>query len=97
MPRSGSATTGPMTVPRFLAAKAKGQKLAVLTAYDHLWAGIFDAAGIDAILVGDTLGMVVQGHATTLPVTLDEMIYRAEMFVRVAGALRLLSGDQDVL
>lgn len=71
-----------MTVPRFLAAKAKGQKLAVLTAYDHLWAGIFDAAGIDAILVGDTLGMVVQGHATTLPVTLDEMIYHGEMVVR---------------
>ena len=84
MPRSASpgSITGPMTVPRFLAAKAKGQKLAVLTAYDHLWAGIFDAAGIDAILVGDTLGMVVQGHATTLPVTLDEMIYHGEMVVR---------------
>lgn len=72
----------PMTVPRFVAAKAKGQKLAVLTAYDWLWAGMFDAAGIDAILVGDTVGMVVQGHATTLPVTLDEMIYHAEMVVR---------------
>jgi 3-methyl-2-oxobutanoate hydroxymethyltransferase len=71
-----------MTVPRFRAAKAKGHKLSVLTAYDFLWAGILDAAGVDAILVGDTLGMVVQGHATTLPVTLDEIIYHAEMVVR---------------
>ena len=77
-----------MTVPRFVAAKAKGQKLAVLTAYDFLWARIFDSAGIDAILVGDTLGMVVQGHSTTLPVTLDEMIYHGEMVARaVTNAL----------
>ena len=71
-----------MTVPRFMAAKRQGKKLAMLTAYDHAWAGIVDAAGIDAILVGDSLAMVVQGHATTLPVTLDEMIYHAEMVVR---------------
>ena len=71
-----------MTVPRFVAARAQGRKLAVLTAYDHLWAGIFDAAGVDAILVGDTLGMVVQGRPTTLPVTLDQIIYHAEMVAR---------------
>ena len=71
-----------MTVPKFRAAKEKGRKLSVLTAYDFLWAGIFDAAGVDAILVGDSLAMVVQGHATTLPVTLDEIIYHAEMVVR---------------
>ncbi|HUG90791.1 MAG TPA: 3-methyl-2-oxobutanoate hydroxymethyltransferase [Planctomycetaceae bacterium] len=77
-----------MTVPRFVAAKTQGHKLAVLTAYDWLWAGIFDAAGVDAILVGDTLGMVVQGHSTTLPVTLDQMVYHAEMVARgVAHAL----------
>lgn len=74
--------TAPMTVPRFTAAKRQGRKLAMLTAYDYLWAGIFDSAGVDAILVGDTLGMVVQGHPTTLPVTLDEMIYHAEIVVR---------------
>ncbi|MBW3539667.1 MAG: 3-methyl-2-oxobutanoate hydroxymethyltransferase [Planctomycetes bacterium] len=72
----------PVTVPRFMAAKGEGRKLSMLTAYDWLWAGVFDAAGVDAILVGDTLGMVVQGHSTTLPVTLDEMIYHAEMVVR---------------
>lgn len=71
-----------MTVPRFLAAKARGQKLAMLTAYDHLWGGLLDAAGVDAVLVGDSLGMVVQGKATTLPVTVDELIYHAEMVVR---------------
>jgi 3-methyl-2-oxobutanoate hydroxymethyltransferase len=85
--KSGVRTTtaddpGPMTVPKFLRAKQQGRKLTVLTAYDYLWAGILDAAGLDAILVGDTLGMVVQGKPTTLPVTLDEMIYHAEMVVR---------------
>ncbi|MEX1098063.1 MAG: 3-methyl-2-oxobutanoate hydroxymethyltransferase [Planctomycetales bacterium] len=74
----------PMTVPRFVAAKSEGRKLAVLTAYDHLWGGLVDAAGVDAILVGDTLGMVVQGHSTTLPVTLDEIIYHGEMVARAA-------------
>jgi len=71
-----------MTVPRFVAAKNSGRKLSMLTAYDHLWAGIFDDAGVDSILVGDTLGMVVQGRATTLPVTLDQMIYHGELVAR---------------
>jgi len=71
-----------MTVPEFAAAKQRGTRLSVLTAYDYTWAGIVDAAGVDAILVGDTLGMVVQGNSTTLPVTLDEMIYHGRMVVR---------------
>ncbi|MCX7393196.1 MAG: 3-methyl-2-oxobutanoate hydroxymethyltransferase [Planctomycetales bacterium] len=71
-----------MTVPRFMAAKSHGRKLSVLTAYDYLWAGLFDEAGVDAILVGDSLGMVVQGKSTTMPVTLDQMIYHGEMVVR---------------
>jgi 3-methyl-2-oxobutanoate hydroxymethyltransferase len=71
-----------VTVPRFVEAKKRGEKLSVLTAYDYLWAGLLDAAGVDALLVGDSLGMVVQGKATTLPVTLDEIIYHAEMVVR---------------
>jgi 3-methyl-2-oxobutanoate hydroxymethyltransferase len=54
----------------------------MLTAYDFLWAGILDAAGVDAILVGDSVGMVVQGKATTLPVTVEELIYHAEMVAR---------------
>ncbi|CAK9102070.1 3-methyl-2-oxobutanoate hydroxymethyltransferase (Ketopantoate hydroxymethyltransferase) (KPHMT) [Durusdinium trenchii] len=71
-----------VTVPDFLAAKEAGRKLAVLTAYDYPWAALLDQAGVDAILVGDTLGMVVQGRDTTLPVTLDHMIYHGEMVVR---------------
>ncbi|MBM4076518.1 MAG: 3-methyl-2-oxobutanoate hydroxymethyltransferase [Planctomycetes bacterium] len=72
----------PMTVPRFIAAKSKHRKLSVVTAYDYLWAEVFDEAGVDAILVGDSLGMVVQGKTTTLPVTLDQMIYHGEMVCR---------------
>jgi len=78
----GCADDRPVTVPRFVEAKKQGRKLSVLTAYDFLWVGLIDAAGVDAILVGDSLGMVVQGKATTLPVTLDEIIYHAEMVVR---------------
>jgi 3-methyl-2-oxobutanoate hydroxymethyltransferase len=77
-----SASERPVTVPRFVEAKSQGRKLTVLTAYDHLWAELIDAAGADAILVGDSLGMVVQGRPTTLPVTLDQIIYHAEMVVR---------------
>lgn len=71
-----------MTVPRFVEAKAAGRKLAMLTAYDFLWAGLMDRAGVDAILVGDSMGMVVQGRGNTLSVTLDEIIYHAEMVGR---------------
>jgi 3-methyl-2-oxobutanoate hydroxymethyltransferase len=66
----------------FRETAAKGQKLTMLTAYDYLWAGIMDEAGVDSVLVGDSLGMVVQGKATTLPVTMDEMIYHGELVVR---------------
>jgi 3-methyl-2-oxobutanoate hydroxymethyltransferase len=74
-------STSVVTVPRFQASKGK-QKLAVLTAYDFLTAGLIDQAGVDAILVGDTVGMVVQGKKSTLPVTLDEMIYHGEIVAR---------------
>ena len=73
--RPNNPSTGPMTVPKFAAAKGRERKLTVLTAYDFIFASIFDAAGVDAILVGDSLAMVVQGKSTTMPVTLDEMIY----------------------
>lgn len=73
-----------VTVPTFTAAKAAGRKLAVLTAYDYPTAGLLDEAGVDALLVGDSLGMVVQGRSTTLPVTLDQMIYHGEMVARAA-------------
>jgi 3-methyl-2-oxobutanoate hydroxymethyltransferase len=72
----------PMTVPEFRATKARGAKLAVVTAYDYTSARLCDEAGVDAILVGDSLGMVVQGHPTSLPVTLRDMIYHTRCVVR---------------
>ena len=71
-----------LTVPQFMAMKAAGRKITMLTAYDFATEQLVDAAGIEGILVGDTLSMVVQGHANTLPVTLEEMIYHAEMVGR---------------
>src|SRR5271165_4591908 len=62
--------------------KRAGQKIPMVTAYDASGARWVEAAGIPAILVGDSLGMVVQGNETTLPVTLDEMIYHGRMVVR---------------
>jgi len=72
----------PMTVPGFLAMKAAGRKISVLTAYDYPMAGLLDSAGVEGILVGDSLGMVVQGRPNTLPVTLDEIIYHTEIVAR---------------
>ena len=62
--------------------KAKGEKIAMLTAYDYTMAGIIDKAGIDVILVGDSVSNVIAGHETTLPITLDQMIYHASSVVR---------------
>jgi 3-methyl-2-oxobutanoate hydroxymethyltransferase len=73
-----------LTVPQLVAMKAEGRKISVLTAYDYPMAALVDAAGIDCILVGDSMSMVVQGHENTLPVTLDEMVYHAEMVGRAA-------------
>jgi 3-methyl-2-oxobutanoate hydroxymethyltransferase len=72
----------PITVPKFTALKAAGRKITMLTAYDFATAQIVDAASVEGILIGDSLSMVVQGHANTLPVTLEEMIYHAEMVGR---------------
>ena len=62
--------------------KAAGEKIAMITAYDFSFASIFDAAGIDIILVGDSASNVMAGHTTTLPITLDQMIYHAQSVVR---------------
>lgn len=72
----------PVTVPDFLSARSRGVRLTMLTAYDYTFARLLDAAGVDGILVGDSLGMVVQGHADCLSVTLDEMIYHTKMVAR---------------
>lgn len=62
--------------------KVRGEKISMLTAYDYTMAGLIDAAGIDVILVGDSASNVMAGHETTLPITLDQMIYHASSVVR---------------
>jgi 3-methyl-2-oxobutanoate hydroxymethyltransferase len=77
-----------VTTLRLQEMKANGQKIACLTAYDALIAKVLDEAGIDVILVGDSLGNIVQGHETTLPVTLEDTIYHTKAVL--AGASRAL-------
>lgn len=84
---NGSATlpaTGnrPVTVPDFLTARSRGQRLTMLTCYDYTMARLLDEAGVDGLLVGDSLGMVVQGQPNCLGVTLDEVIYHTRLVAR---------------
>jgi len=71
-----------VTVPGLARAKANGRPIVAVTAYDFPFARIADQAGVDLILVGDSLGMVVQGAETTLPVTMDEVVYHSRMVAR---------------
>lgn len=72
----------PVTVASLLEMKRKREKIAVLTAYDYSFARTLDRAGVDIILVGDSLGMVIQGARTTLPVSLDDMVYHGRCVAR---------------
>jgi 3-methyl-2-oxobutanoate hydroxymethyltransferase len=76
---SGPGRVKPVTVRDFIARKASGEKLVVVTAYDALFGRLVDESGVDAALVGDSLGNVVAGLDSTIPVTLDQMIYHARM------------------
>jgi 3-methyl-2-oxobutanoate hydroxymethyltransferase len=71
-----------ITIQDFLKKKAEKKKITLLTAYDYPFARIVDEAGIDAIIVGDSVGMVVQGLENTLPVTMDEMVYHTKIVSR---------------
>jgi 3-methyl-2-oxobutanoate hydroxymethyltransferase len=73
-----------VTAPTLQRRKRTGEPISMLTAYDFTFARIFDAAGIDVLLVGDSLGNVVQGQDTTLPVTLEEMLYHTRLVSRAA-------------
>lgn len=81
-----------ITIQDLRSYKSRGERFAMLTAYDYLTAATLDKAGIPLLLVGDTLGIFVQGHDTTIPVTMDAMVYHCEM---VARAVRhaLVVGD----
>lgn len=81
-----------VTARALAARKRRGEPISMLTAYDFAFARLFDRAGIDVLLVGDSLGCVVQGHDTTLPVTLDEAVYHTRLVAR--GVRRaLVVGD----
>ena len=71
-----------VTVKSLVEMKSNDEKIAMITAYDYTMAKIVDGAGIDVILVGDSASNVMAGHETTLPITLDQMIYHASSVVR---------------
>ncbi|MEM9830097.1 MAG: 3-methyl-2-oxobutanoate hydroxymethyltransferase [Bacteroidota bacterium] len=79
---NSSANIKRITTHQLLAMKERGEKIAMLTAYDYSMATLIDTAGIDIILVGDSASNVMAGHETTLPITLDQMIYHASSVVR---------------
>jgi 3-methyl-2-oxobutanoate hydroxymethyltransferase len=74
----------PVTIPDFAAWKSQRRRISMLTAYDFPTARLLDGAGVDCLLVGDSLGTVVQGWETTLRVTLDQIVYHAEMVARAS-------------
>lgn len=81
-----------VTAPDILVAKQTGRRLTMVTAYDRTFASLLDRAGVDILLVGDSLAMVVQGESSTLPVTLDEMAYHTRLVAR-ARPRALVLGD----
>jgi len=86
----------PVTVPSLRRMKQEGQPIVALTAYDASFAHVLDSAGVDVVLVGDSLGMVIQGHATTLPTTVDDIVYHCAA-VRRGLTRPLLMADMPFL
>ena len=86
----------PVTITRLMDMKKKKEKITALTAYDFPFASIVDACGVHVILVGDSLGNVIQGKANTLPVTMDEMVYHTRMVSRAAQTA-LVVGDMPFM
>lgn len=84
----------PVTVKRILEMKKEGTKIAMLTSYDYTMAHIVDEAGVDMILIGDSASNVMAGHSTTIPITLDQMIYHASC---VSRAVKHALVVQDML
>ena len=86
----------PVTVPRLRKMKSEGTRITMVTAYDATFARLFDEAGMDVLLVGDSLGMVVQGQSSTLPVTVDEVIYHCRAVARGTRRAHIV-GDMPFL
>jgi 3-methyl-2-oxobutanoate hydroxymethyltransferase len=88
MSESSSTTQPKVTLTTLEKMRASGEKIAMLTCYDASFAALMDNCGVDTLLIGDSMGMVVQGHPTTLPVTLDHIVYHTDCVAR--GAKRPL-------
>lgn len=86
----------PVTAPDLIEMKRRGEKIAMLTAYDALMARLLDRAGIDVLLVGDSVGMVLLGHQTTIPVTMDAMVHHTRA-VRAGAQRALVVADMPFL
>jgi 3-methyl-2-oxobutanoate hydroxymethyltransferase len=84
-------TRSAISVPHLHAMKSKGDKIVALTAYDASFAALCDAAGVDVVLVGDSLGMVIQGHGSTLPVSVDDMVYHTTAVARGLSSALLIA------
>src|SRR6201994_2426356 len=76
------ASRNAITVPKLQAMKDAGEKIAMLTCYDASFSALLDRAGVDVLLIGDSLGNVLQGHTTTLPVSLDDIAYHTACVAR---------------
>jgi 3-methyl-2-oxobutanoate hydroxymethyltransferase len=93
---------GKVTTATLKERKQRGERIAALTAYDHLFAALLDRAGVDVILVGDSVATVMQGRDTTVPVTMDQMVYHCELVSRgceralVVGDLPFMSYQVSV-
>lgn len=81
----------PLSINDITAMKRRGEKISCLTAYDASFAAVIDKVGIDMLLVGDSLGMVVQGHSSTIPVTIEQMVYHAQCVSRARKRAYLIA------
>ena len=82
----------PVNVSTLRSMKEKGEPIACLTAYDASYAALVDIGGVDLVLVGDSLGMVIQGHDTTVPVTVDDIVYHSTAVARGLRRAFLVAG-----
>lgn len=87
----------PVTVRSLMSMKQKGEKIAMMTAYDYPTASLLSDAGLHILLIGDSLGMVVQGHQTTIPVTIDQMVYHTSLVSRGANQSVMVIADLPFL
>jgi 3-methyl-2-oxobutanoate hydroxymethyltransferase len=90
-PAASSPARAAVTLPKLREMRARGEKIAMLTCYDATFAQVLDEAGVDTLLVGDSLGNVLQGRTSTLPVTLADMAYHTECVARAQPAAWLIS------